>query len=156
MKRLRVLLLTALLLPLSAMATESTLVVELTSGETANYLLQEKPVLTFDGTQLTITTEAVQTGYERALVKRFYFIGDFTGIKETAKNAVVYKQTDADHLEISGLSANDRIIIYNMSGVQVGSVSRESDKAVVSLSGVQRGIYLVKVGNIQTIKFVKK
>lgn len=156
MKRLRVLLLTALLLPLCAMATESTLVVELTSGETANYLLQEKPVLTFNGTQLTITTEAVQTSYERALVKKYYFIGDFTGVKEAAKNAVVYKQTDADHLEISGLSQSDRITVCDMAGRQCGSISHSGNTAIVSLSGQQRGVYLIRVGKSQTIKFVKK
>jgi hypothetical protein len=156
MKRLKWLFLAALLLPLSALAAETTLVVELTTGQTANYVLQDKPVLTIEGTLLRIKTESVQTDYERSQVKRFCFTGDHTGLKETLKDALVYKQTDADHLEISGLSANDRIMIYNTSGVQVGAVSRDSDKAVVSLSGLQRGIYLIKVGNIQTIKFVKK
>jgi hypothetical protein len=69
---------------------------------------------------------------------------------------LMYKQTDSDHLEISGLSQNDRIAIYNTSGVQVGSVSRNSDKAVVSLNGLERGIYLVKIGKSQTIKFIRR
>lgn len=149
-------LLAALLLPMSTMATNTALVVELTDGQTINYLLLEKPVLTMDGTRLNIKSEVVETGYERSLVKRFYFTGESTGVKEVSKGALVYKQTDADHLEISGLSQSERIAIYNTSGVQVGSISRDSDKAVVSLSGLQRGIYLVKIGKNQTIKFVRK
>ena len=149
-------LLAALLLPMSTMATNTALVVELTDGQTINYLLLEKPVLTMDGTRLNIKSEVVETGYERNLVKRFYFTGESTGVKEVSKGALVYKQTDADHLEISGLSQSERIAIYNTSGVQVGSISRDSDKAVVSLSGLQRGIYLVKIGKNQTIKFVRK
>ena len=149
-------LLAALLLPMSAMATNTALVVELADGQTINYLLLEKPVLTMDGTRLNIKSEAVETGYERSLVKRFYFTGESTGVKEVSKGALVYKQTDADHLEISGLSQSERIAIYNTSGVQVGSISRDSDKAVVNLSGLQRGIYLVKIGKNQTIKFVRK
>ena len=157
MKKFFGILLAALLLPMTAMAANTTLVVELTNGQTANYLLEDKPVLTMEGTRLNIKTDAVQTDYERSLVKRFYFIEGSTGVKEVLKNAlVVYKQTDADHLEISGLSQNDRIAIYNTSGVQVGSVSRNSDKAVVSLSGLERGIYLVKIGKSQTIKFIRK
>lgn len=156
MRKFIKILLAALLLPMSAMAANTTLVVELTNGQTANYLLQEKPVLTMEGTQLIIKTEAVQTGYERDLVKRFYFTGESTGVKELSKNALVYRQTDADHLEISGMSLDDRIIVYNTAGVQMGSVSRNSDKAVISLRGLQRGIYLVKIGNSQTIKFVRK
>ena len=149
-------LLAALLLPMTAMAAGTTLVVELADGQTANYLLQDKPVLTMEGTRLNIKTETVETDYERSLVKRFFFTGESAGVKEVSKCAMVYKQTDADHLEISGLSQGDRIAIYNTAGVQVGSVSRDSDKAVVSLSGLQRGIYLVKIGKKQTIKFVRK
>lgn len=155
MKFIRILL-AALLLPMSVMAANTTLVVELTNGVTASYLLQDKPVLTIEGSRLNIKTEAVQTDYERSMVKRFYFIGELTGVKEASKNALVYRQTDTDHLEISGLAPNDRIAIYNTAGVQVGSASRDSDKAIVSLSGLQRGIYLVKIGNSQTIKFVRK
>ena len=138
------------------LATGTSLVVELTNGQTANYLLQDKPVLTIEGTRLNIKTEAVQTDYERSLVKQFYFTDGATGVKEVLKNALVYKQTDADHLEISGLSQNERIAIYNTSGVQVGSVSRDSDKAVISLSGLEKGIYLVRIGKSQTIKFTRK
>ena len=156
MRKIIRILLVALLLPMTARAANTTLVVELTNVQTANYLLQDKPVLTMEGTRLNIKTEAVQTDYERSLVKQFYFADGSTGVKEVLKNALVYKQTDADHLEISGLSQNERIAIYNTSGVQVGSVSRDSDKAVISLSGLERGIYLVKIGKSQTIKFLRK
>ena len=156
MKRLKWLFLAALLLPLSALAAETTLVVELTTGQTANYVLQDKPVLTIEGTLLRIKTESVQTDYERSQVKRFYFTGDHTGLKETLKDALVYKQTDADHLEISGLSQSDRITVCDMAGRQCGSISRSGDTATISLSGQQKGVYLVRVGKSQTIKIVKK
>ena len=156
MRKLRWLFMAALLLPLSVLAAETTLIVELTTGQTASYVLQDKPVLTMEGTLLKITTETVQTNYERSLVKRFYFTGDFTDVKEALKETLVYKQTDADHLEISGLSQGDRITICDMAGRQCGSISRTGNTAVVSLSGQQRGVYLIRVGKSQTIKFVKK
>ncbi len=156
MKRLKMLFLAALLLPLSALAAETTLVVELTTGQTASYVLQDKPVLTIEGTLLKIKTETVQTDYERSQVKRFYFTGDHTGLKETLKDALVYKQTDADHLEINGLSQGDRIMVCDMAGRQCGSISRSGDTATISLSGQQKGVYLVRVGKSQTIKIVKK
>ena len=156
MRKIIRILLVALLLPMTAMAANTALVVELTNGQTANFLLQDKPTLTMAGTQLKIATATVQASYERAEVKKFYFTDGSTGVKEVLKNALVYKQTDADHLEISGLSQNERIAIYNTSGVQVGSVSRDSDKAVISLSGLEKGIYLVRIGKSQTIKFLRK
>ena len=156
MRKLRWLFMAALLLPLSVLAAETTLIVELTTGQTASYVLQDKPVLTMEGTLLKITTETVQTDYERSLVKRFYFTGDFTDVKEALKETLVYKQTDADHLEISGLSQGDRIMVCDMAGRQCGSISRSGDTATISLSGQQKGVYLVRVGKSQTIKIVKK
>ncbi len=155
MRKLFKIILALLLLPISA-AANTTLVVELTNEQTASYLLLDKPVLTMEGTQLTIKTETVQTSYERSLVKRFFFTGKATGVKEVYKDALMFKQADADHLEISGLPLSYRIAIYNVSGVEVGAVKRNGDKTVVSLSGLQQGIYLVKIGNSQTIKFVRK
>lgn len=155
MRKLIKILLVFLLLPISA-AASTTLVVELTNGQTDSYLLLDKPVLMMEGTQLAIKTETIQTSYERSQMKRFFFTGKTSGIKKVCKNALVYKQVDVDHLEISGLPQSDRIAIYNVSGVEVGEVKRNGDKTVVSLSELQRGVYLVKIGNSQTIKFLRK
>lgn len=157
MKRLRVFLLVAvLMLPLSMLATGAALVVEFTNGQTATFLLQDKPMLGMYGTRLYISTESVQTSYERAEVKRFYFTEDPSGVNELSKDVMTYRQTDADHIEISGLSQNDHITVCDMAGRQYGVVSRSNDKAVISLNGHQSGVYLVKVGKSQTIKIIKK
>ena len=157
MKRLRGFFLAALMMPLSVLAAGTTLVIELNSGQTASFELKDKPVLTMEGTQLKIVTETVQASYERSNVKEFHFTSEGAGIEQvTAKGAMAFCQTDADHLEISGLAAGEHITVSDMGGRQIGAVSRSGNKAVVSLSGQQKGIYLIKVGKSQTIKFIKK
>ena len=113
-----------MLLPMTILAAETSLVVELTNGQTANYLLQDKPTLTMDGTQLKIATATVQASYERAEVKRFYFTTESTSVNEIVKNAMVYRQIDANHLEISGLSGDERITVCDMAGRTVGAISQ--------------------------------
>lgn len=120
----QLLLLMLMLLPMTILAAETSLVVELTNGQTANYLLQDKPTLTMDGTQLKIATATVQASYERAEVKRFYFTTESTSVNEIVKNAMVYRQIDANHLEISGLSGDERITVCNMAGRTVGAISQ--------------------------------
>ena len=117
-------LLAFLMLPMTMLATDTSLVVELTNGQTANYLLQDKPTLTMDGTQLKIATATVQASYERAEVKRFYFTTESTSVNEIVKNAMVYRQIDANHLEISGLSGDERITVCDMAGRTVGAISQ--------------------------------
>lgn len=107
--------------------------------------------------QLNITTATVQTNYLRSDVKRFYFVeGNAEGIQTARPGKVLFSQTDADHMELSGLSGKESITLYDMAGHQLSSVSATGDKAVISLSGHKKGVYLIKVGNSQTIKFLKK
>lgn len=107
--------------------------------------------------QLNIATATVQTSYQRSDVKRFYFIeGDLNGIENVRPDKILFSQTDADHMEISGLSGKERITLYDTAGHQLSTVNATGDKAVISLSGHKKGVYLIKVGNSQTIKFLKK
>ena len=152
----QLLLFIMMLLPMMAMADETVLVVELNSGETAQYLLLDKPTLTMDGTRIIISTSSVQAGFERDEVKRFYFTKEATNVKEVAQNTIVYRQIDVDHLEIIGLSQEVPVNVFNISGKPMGQIVRTKDKAVVNLSGHQKGVYLIQLGNAQTIKYIKK
>ena len=152
----KLLLLVMALLPMRMLANDTAFVVELNNGTTANYYLQDKPTLTMEGSKINISTTTVQASYERDEVKKFYFINETSGVKEMAQNSLVYKQIDADHFEIIGLSQNDQITVCDMTGRLIGDVSRTKDKVTVNLSGHQKGIYLIKVGDSETIKIIKK
>jgi hypothetical protein len=152
----KLLLLVLALLPMKMLANDTAFVVELNNGTTANYYLQDKPTLTMEGSKINFSTTTVQASYERDEVKKFYFINETSGVKEMAKNSLVYKQIDADHFEIIGLSQNDQITVCDMTGRLIGDVSRTKDKVTVNLSGHQKGIYLIKVGDSETIKIIRK
>ena len=145
-----------MLLPMMAMADETVLVMELNNGETAQYLLLDKPTLTMEGTQIKILTASVQAGFERDEVKRFYFTKEATNVNEVAKNTLVYHQIDNNQLEIIGLLPEDHVDVFNMSGTPLGNITHSKDRTVVNLSGHQKGVYLIQVRNGQTIKFIKK
>jgi hypothetical protein len=154
--RLKLLIFEAMLLPISALAADTTLVVERTNGTTASFALKDHPVLTMGGTQLKIVSDVIQTEFERTDVKQFYFLTNSTDIQQTKKDMVLFHQTDANHLEISGLPANESITVCDMGGQSIGTVRRTQDGAVVSFSNQQKGIYLIQVGKSQTNKFIKK
>lgn len=152
----QLLLLVMMLLPVVAMADETVLIVELNSGETVQYLLLDKPTLTMDGTRINISTVNVQTGFEREEVKRFYFTTEPTDVKEVANKTLVCHQIDNNQLEIIGLSQDDHVDVFNMAGNPIGNITRTKDRVVVNLSAHQKGVYLIQIGNSQTIKFIKK
>ena len=111
-------LLTALLLTMTASGQVTTLVIELVNGQTASYTLAEKPVLTMQGTKLTIATSMVETSYERTSVARFYFSESATGIVNTEARQLTYTQTAADEFVVSDISAAEQVTVYDLSGKQ--------------------------------------
>lgn len=152
-------MLAALLLPLGILAASSTLVVELKDGKQAYFILSEKPVLTTFGSRMNIESETVKTSYERSDVLRMYFADESVGINDIEKeeNNVVFTQTEPNRLTISNLSEKDRIILSNLAGrLYNDCVSRHGKDAIVDLGSCPKGIYVIKIGNKQTIKITKK
>ena len=154
-----VLMLVSTLLPAGTLAAGSTLVVELKEGKQAYFILSEKPVLTIFGSQMRIESESVEISYERSDVLRMYFADGSVGVDdiETNESNVVFTQTETYRLAISNLSEKDRIIVSNLAGrLYNDCVSRNDTDAIVDLEGCPKGVYIIKVGNKQTIKMTKK
>lgn len=149
----------ALLSPHSALADGHVLVVELHNGGTDCFELCEKPVLSFIGECLLVETNTLSVSFRRAEIKRSYFKTDDIGIQEAefASNRLVFKQTGAHRLEIRNLSEADDVVVCHVSGRRYRDcVSRQGDGAVVDLSQCQKGIYVIKVSNKQTIKMTNR
>ena len=159
-RKLTVLLvLAAQLLPINISATGSTLVVELNNGEMAYFILSDKPVITPHGSQVEIESKSVKTSYERTDVVKLYFTDESAGINDVEKDDknVVFSQTEPNRLAIYNLSEKDRIIVSNLGGRMYNDcVSQNSSKAIVDLENCPKGVYIIKIGNKQTIKMTKK
>lgn len=149
----------ALLLPLGIFAANSTLVVELKNGKHAYFILSEKPILTPHGSMVKIESENVMASYERSDVMRMYFADESVGVDDIEKerNSIVFTQTEPYRLTISNLSEKDEIIVSNLAGrLYSGCVSRHGTDAIVDLGSCPKGVYIIKIGNKQTIKMTKK
>lgn len=152
-------MLVSTLLPAGTLAAGSTLVVELKEGKQAYFILSEKPVLTTFGSQMRIESESVEISYERSDVLRMYFADGSVGVDDIEINEsnVVFTQTETYRLAISNLSEKDRIIVSNLAGrLYNDCVSRNDTDAIIDLEGCPKGVYIIKVGNKQTIKMTKK
>ena len=153
------LMLVSTLLPAGTLAAGSSLVVELKNGKQTYFILSEKPVLTSFGSQMRIESKSVEISYERSDVLRMYFADESVGVDdiETDKNNVVFTQIGSNRLRISNLSEKDRIIVSNMAGrLYNDCVSRNDSDAIVDLDGCPKGVYIINIGNKQTIKMTKK
>ena len=141
MKQLLLIFLLAFLpLGVSAEDTKShRMVVSFKSGEHVEFIVSEKPLITLDGNKFCVTTSSSTFDYNRSDIADFHF-------EET--------ETDIETLEYVG---NEMITIYNMSGHQVATLRGESKKKKkILIDTFNPGMYIIKIGNKQTIKYLKK
>ena len=157
MKHLRRILTVLLLLiafKASATSDNTTLVVELHDGNTANFLLADKPKITFTAQLMSIVSDAFSMDFDRSDVKMYRFVNEdvTTSVKPAVKADA--KVSDNTFL-LSGVDAGTAIVIYNANGMVVKRATSVDGGCSISLDGLAVGTYIVTFNNT-TFKFLKK
>ncbi len=145
-----VLLLTVWVLPSLA---EQALVVHLADGQQAVFVLSGSPVLTTDGSEVTVTTTTGEkVAYALSGLDRFTLEDVDVDAVEAVPSRTLYRST-AEGLQASGLQAGEPVRIYDANGRFVATQKAGTD-GTVSLP-LRRGLYVVKTQS-QTFKFLKR
>ena len=128
---------------LGVFAESTALKVVLKDGNSATYVLTEKPKVTFEGENVNISTPDAQASYLRSEVASFSFI-ETSSVKDIEGSDTTYRFTD-NVFESEG----NLITVYSITGA---TVARGANS--LSLESLNTGIYIVKAGN-QSIKIRK-
>ena len=138
----------------SATSGNTTLVVELHDGNTANFLLADKPKITFTAQLMSIVSDAFSMDFDRSDVKMYRFVNEdvTTSVKPAVKADA--KVSDNTFL-LSGVDAGTAIVIYNANGMVVKQATSVDGGCSISLDGLATGTYIVTFNNT-TFKFLKK
>ena len=138
----------------SATSDNTTLVVELHDGNTANFLLADKPKITFTAQLMSIVSDALSMVFDRSDVKMYRFVNEdvTTSVKPAVKADA--KVSDNTFL-LSGVDAGTAIVIYNANGMVVKQAAAVDGNCTISLDGLATGAYIVTFNNT-TFKFLKK
>lgn len=155
MKKMLLFVVSCLLLGATTAIAGNVLVVHLMSGETYNYvLLNEEPTISFSGDKIVITTSTAEHQFAMEAVKYFnYENKSTTGIGDVSADGMRYT---GDRIVFSGLPANCPIYIYGTGGqLHLKTAADAQGNAVVELSSLSTGVYIVKANNIST-KITKK
>ena len=129
------------------------LVVALHDGETLSYVLSEKPVITFNGNKMLIeSSKMMSSEIDLSEVKSFHFEIP-NAIADVSENEVSFVRLGTN-VQIYGLTEAEKSIqISDMGGrATTAGVSIEGTTANVNLASLPKGIYMIKIGNKQSIK----
>lgn len=157
MRRKILFLLSALMLPLLLLAEESTLVVELSNGNKSYFKLKEKPIVRMSDGKVFIESKMVETSFSTSNVSKFYFSSEETAVEDIVRDDFLFTQSGDNQYVISNIEEKEHVIVCDSAGrLYNRCVSLNGNEAQISLEGCPKGIYIIKVGNKQTIKVVRK
>ena len=137
---------------------QNTLIVLTKDNVLHQFVLADKPTVTFEGTQLKVTCEkaSASASFNLADVIRFTYDGkSAAGIDEMTVDPAEISMEDGT-LVISQMKANSTINVYSTDGKLVRQLkSQRAGTYRLSLSSLRAGVYLVKADNI-TYKITKR
>ena len=155
MKRKTILFAITLLMACAASqrAAAQTLVLHHADGTTTDVELYTQPRVQFQGDRVLITSPVLDMDYPKDDILRFTYKGGSLGLS-TPKAEADYSREDG-RLVFHNVKATDEVAVYKTNGIRVPvRLSRTGTDAVLSLSEIPSGVYLLSV-NGRTSKFTK-
>lgn len=133
-----------------------TLIVLMKNGTETAFFLQDKPKVTFEGTNLKVSATSGDVTFALADVQRFtYEMRSSTGISEQVAESTAVTFDDGI-LVVSQLKANSSVSVYALDGKLIRHLKPQRTGTYrLNLSELPTGLYLVKADNI-TYKITKR
>lgn len=133
-----------LLCCLMGRANPQALQITLLGGDTETFVLSEKPVVTFSGENMTVTSPLLSSTYLRADVQNMTFV-EAAGVKALPGHDTVYRFAG------NIFSCEGALIrVFSTAGAQVAAGTGS-----VSLQELPAGVYVINANN-KSIKVIKK
>ena len=157
MKNLRYMLAVLLLLVgVTAFADDYAYLSIVQTGEQSEVSISNIKNITFDDTNMIINlTDNSQQKLPLAGLSKMFFTNESTGIQSVAASAKQSNFVLKDGvLHVTGAQGAN-ISVFDVNGKAVRSVTASKAETEINLSGLTKGIYIVRVGN-QTKKVMNK
>lgn len=158
----KILLLLWLLCMNGVMAIEkgSVLVLLLKNGDIQTFFLKDKPDVTFEGENLKLSSINDTVVYPRAMIDNFHFVDAsiIDNIEQVEKNELRIVHQNNQDICVYGLKDTDKsIMVYDINGRRCHAQITYGDSASnISLETLNKGAYIIKIGNRQSIKITKR
>lgn len=155
MRRIIFLLLATFVLPIYA---DSHLVIELKNSKSHTYSLREKPILKFKNGEITVENNDIYAAYPIADILKYYFVEGTTDIPEIGQEAgnVRFTYTDGECILVEGIRDNNLVHVYDITGKSCpADITNEGETIKISLSGLNKGIYLININGKHTFKIYR-
>ena len=151
MKKIALSLLIALSFISAKAADGKSLFVSFNDGSRIEFALSTLPEVTFGNDKMTVTSTATTACYELWKVSTFTY-GTTTGIQQIEANSKF--AFEGDRLIVDG--TRNQVSAFALDGKAVNlSPVIAGDKTIISLEGLTKGVYIIKINN-KSIKIARQ
>lgn len=131
------------------------LTVEKKNGSMISFLLEEKPVITFESGSLVVNKSETTT-YSIEDIKNYHFTeGDLTPVDNTVANALRIVWIGENTVELQNAESGTNIELVAVNGTIVAKATADSEgKAAIKVPN-KAGVYVLSTGK-QSFKIISK
>lgn len=143
----------------SGQQLETLLIVNLNIGSVEKYRLSDTPVVTFEGKEMVVTSDAASGSFTRADVSHFEVKKDwFSGAEAaTLTPETSFSFTYTDNANVTVAAPELKFVeLFTTAGVKVARANATDGTATINLTSLPAGVYLVAPDCHKAIKIVKK
>jgi len=142
-----------------ASANNFYLAVKLNESPSQFFLLDEHPNILFDENSMRVVTTKQDVEFDISQVLEFYFsIPSGINPPSIVEDEIVISFPDKDNIKIDNLESDAVIQLYTVNGVSVKCETSTTDSKalMISLKNLPKGVYVLSINGIQSIKFTRK
>lgn len=151
MKKIALSLWVALCCMTAHAADGKSLFVSFNDGSKIEFALSTLPEVTFGDDKMTVETTSTTASYELWKVSTFTY-GTTTDIKQVSQDTRF--AWEGDRIIVDGKA--NKVSIYALDGKTVSiSPIINNDKTIISLEGLTKGVYIIKINN-KSIKITRQ
>lgn len=131
------------------------MMLHLASGKQVVCMLDEKPVVSFSGDELILTTHMNEVRYQSEDVLKFTYLNVNPTTVNTAEMSQSMFSFSENTLSITGAEPDSPVAVYSVEGILVASAKTDKKgSAIVSLPEQSGKVYVVKT-SIANFKITK-
>ncbi|MBR4847797.1 MAG: T9SS type A sorting domain-containing protein [Bacteroidaceae bacterium] len=127
-------------------------------GTSVYFLLAEKPLITFENSDVKVVSSTDEAVLVRSQVDRFEFVADVPTDVEDVQEKVEREKFELTRnaIHLSGLTPGCKVQLFSIGGQSIlATAANENGAVTISIDSLPAGIYLVNYNEI-TIKFIKQ
>lgn len=137
--------------------TIKALVLELKNGEIITYALSEAPELSIKNESIIISSSKVNNEFARTSIKEFRFEEFANSIDLITDKEIKILKMDESEIIIDCGNGIYNFEVFDIDGYKMKSITRTNNEFTkVDISSLSKGIYVIRINENRTFKFIKK